>query len=695
MNPIIVVRKPTPFSTPSIDFQNLSYLGLDILTESGSKPSERFYAAYFESKEKQELFDRLSYREVLTLIKKYRPNFVITDSLTEFGSEKKSIMRFLSRLPPDVSVVVATKTSNHTIPVQTLAKKIGIKVNRKLSALQTAQVVVQLVKRGYGQILDVFDDEVLILVSRPRSKGKGGWSQRRFERSLDEIVQRATRDLIRDLENLGFDFETYSEKSNQGLRSSRIIVYGDATKVFSSVNTKKYHPAVIKLVRKPKNRFKFLPLSATTPSVALSSSSRKLIVGLDPGLTFGIALVDLDGRIVKTASIKHALRSEILDFILSHGSPLIVCSDVSPMPKQVEKIASLSNAIKFSPPHDLSKSEKKGLTENFRVRNAHEMDALAAALKGYKSVRSTIEKIQSQSQGLSRSQREAVIALVLRGLPIEEAKALIRVQQTDVHSEEDTILSEEQKISMERYLRLLSFLSHTEETIQHMQEYQAQLLKDNEFLAKEVDELQAELRRRKSKEISMAMASEEVRQKSRIINQLRDEIDRLRAMLRNAEKQVEDAKQMLWLRNYMNGVPVRVLKRFTNSEIEKADRIYHLQERDVFYFEDVSGGGRITAELIGMLNPKAIIYRKGEFTQISKYELLRRGIPIFKEPKTGFLKIGEIGVITQKALEEGIKQGEQEIIEFERKLTKEKLEAILSEYREARKELDDDGPPPE
>ncbi len=684
-----MVREPISFSASSTNFQEFSYLGLDILTESGSRPSDRYYAAYCESKEKQELFDRLSYREVVDLIHKYRPNYVVTDSLTEFGSEKKSIMHFLSRLPPDVSVIVATKTNNQTLPVQILAKKIGIKVNKKLSALQTAQVVVQLVKRGYGQILDVFDDEVLILVSRPRSKGKGGWSQRRYERSLDEIVQRATRDLTRDLEHMGFDFETYSEKSNQGLRSSRIIVYGDATKVFSSISTRKYHPAIIRLVRKPKNRFKFLPLSATTPSIALSGSSRKLIVGLDPGLTFGIALVDLNGKMVKTTSIKRALRSEILDFILSHGSPLIVCSDVSPMPKQVEKIASLSNAIKFAPTHDLSKSEKKGLTENYRVRNAHEMDALAAALKGYKSVKSTIEKIQSQSHGLSRSQREAVIALVLRGLPIEEAKALIQVQQADVQPKESAIMYEEQTISMERYLRLLSFLSHTEEIIQHMQEYQAQLLRDNEFLAKQVEELQAELRRRKSKEISMAMANEEVRQKSKIVTQLRNEIDRLKIVLKNTEKQVEDAKQMLWLRNYMNGVPVRVLRRFTNAEIEKADRIYHLQEREVFYFEDVSGGGRITAELIGMLNPKAIIYRKGEFTQISKYELMRRGIPIFKEPRTGFLKVGEIGVITQKALEEGIKHGEKEIEEFERKLTKEKLEAILSEYREARREIEE------
>ena len=684
-------NKNSPGST--LLFSEKRILGIDILPESSDSSNKRYYAGYLESNEEQIIYDKLSLPALLKLLWTKEIDYLVIDSLTELGSHSHEVRKFLSRMPPKTKVIIVTRIqSNRTETIQFLARKIGVRVNQKLSPLQTAQVVVKLVKHGIGSVLDAFEDEVLVTITRPRSKGKGGWSQRRFERSLDEIVQQAVRQVEFVLKENDMDYDLYIEKSNFGFRTAKIVVYSQAEKVFSVISPRDYFPARVKLSRKTKSKFSFSPISGTEVSVPLHKG-RKLIVGIDPGLTVGIGIVDIEGRFVAVKSIKSATRSEILDYIMQHGTPLIICSDVAPMPKQVEKLAVISNAIKYSPPNELSRTEKRQLTEGKPVKNAHEMDALAAAIKGFKAFRSQIFKVLDKIPSLPRSEKEIIISMVLRGLPLEDAITLSNSLKERREGEKEDIgveKAEPKTIPFEQYLRLIKYLASVEESISYLQQYQSEILRENEQLREKVKELRNELKRRKSDEIVKTMTSEEVRLKTIRIKDLEDQLTVLKKKLLDAEKRVEEAKQMLWLRHYKNAIPVRVIRKFTNEEIEFAERIQHIEEREVFYFEDVNGGGRSTAELMIMLNPKAIMYGKGEFTEIAKFELFRREIPIFKAPRTGFIYVGEIGVITREALEAGIAKGMKKIAEFERKLTLEKLEAILSEYREQRRELEED-----
>ena len=58
---------------------------------------------------------------------------------------------------------------------------------------------------------------------------------------------------------------------------------------------------------------------------------RGLIVGIDPGITTGIAILDLYGNVVKVCSKRNMGKNEIIRTITNFGHPLIITSDVNPL----------------------------------------------------------------------------------------------------------------------------------------------------------------------------------------------------------------------------------------------------------------------------------------------------------------------------------------------------------------------------
>ena len=75
-----------------------------------------------------------------------------------------------------------------------------------------------------------------------------------------------------------------------------------------------------------------------------NKSARDIIVGFDPGLTVGIAILNLKGQLISLASFKEIRRSEIISFIIGYGSTVLVATDVYSPPKTVRKLASTLNS---------------------------------------------------------------------------------------------------------------------------------------------------------------------------------------------------------------------------------------------------------------------------------------------------------------------------------------------------------------
>ena len=125
----------------------------------------------------------------------------------------------------------------------------------------------------------------------------------------------------------------------------------------------------------------------------MNPAGKGIVVGVDPGTTVGIAVLDTKGNLLLVASRKGARRNEVVNLISGFGKPLVVSTDRNPPPKYVEKLSSNFGAKIFFPEHHITMIEKRRLTKEFseEIKNSHQLDALAAAVKAWKNYRRTFE----------------------------------------------------------------------------------------------------------------------------------------------------------------------------------------------------------------------------------------------------------------------------------------------------------------
>jgi predicted RNase H-like nuclease (RuvC/YqgF family) len=128
-----------------------------------------------------------------------------------------------------------------------------------------------------------------------------------------------------------------------------------------------------------------------------------LIVGIDIGTTTGIVSLDLEGNLILMQSKKNFSRSDISELILKFGNPVIIASDISLVPKSIEKIASMFSAKTIKPEKNLTRLEKNKIInsrrwEGFRLlcSNRHEKDALIAAAYAFTKIENLLKKLDKK-----------------------------------------------------------------------------------------------------------------------------------------------------------------------------------------------------------------------------------------------------------------------------------------------------------
>lgn len=140
-----------------------------------------------------------------------------------------------------------------------------------------------------------------------------------------------------------------------------------------------------------------------------------LIVGIDAGATAAFAVVDFDGNVVRFGSGK-AWGEDELSKRIAPFEPQIIACDTRPANKLAQKLKAVFSARLYSPPRSLAVLEKQLMTRGYAVKNSHERDALAAALKAFHSVENQLRKTQRRAR--ERGRVEEVQRLrreVLRG----------------------------------------------------------------------------------------------------------------------------------------------------------------------------------------------------------------------------------------------------------------------------------------
>ena len=120
-----------------------------------------------------------------------------------------------------------------------------------------------------------------------------------------------------------------------------------------------------------------------------------MIVGIDPGVTTAVAILDINGNVLNLHSRRDMKKSDIINHILKFGNPIIISSDVDVVPKTVENIARKFGCVLYSPDRQVSFAQKKKITRDYSeiTKNHHEIDALSACMKAWKHYRPMFSKI--------------------------------------------------------------------------------------------------------------------------------------------------------------------------------------------------------------------------------------------------------------------------------------------------------------
>ena len=154
---------------------------------------------------------------------------------------------------------------------------------------------------------------------------------------------------------------------------------------------------------------------------------KSLIVGVDPGTYVGIAVFDVNMRLISSTTITNAGKEGAVHEISKHGTPIVVACDVAQPPESVVQIASYYNARLVHPKNDMHERDKTEMAAKFKPGTVHERDAIAAVVSFFNESGNKIRWIEKalRDRGLSNIE-EDVKRFAFSGMRVDDAiKALV------------------------------------------------------------------------------------------------------------------------------------------------------------------------------------------------------------------------------------------------------------------------------
>ncbi len=317
---------------------------------------------------------------------------IATDNIYELGSNDREVVKVLSLFPESVEVVQVTYVNGEFKDIRDVAKLYGIEVQGKPNPLRTAYLAALLASKGAGTKIKLIENKTKIIISKGRKSGPGGMSSNRYKRHLRGLVLRVFKQVKEALDKNGFDYDVIVKKTKAGMESAAFVVYASRDSLYGIVKTMKGHDVNLEIRPVYKTKIEFTDRK---------TSSKPLIIGIDPGIEVGIAAIDLYGKPVLLDSRRGIDRDDIISLIREKGVPIILSTDVNPLPDAVKKLAGALNSKIYVPEKSLSVDEKQEMLNQYcerfglKITNPHIRDALAAALKAYNEIEKKIRQSES------------------------------------------------------------------------------------------------------------------------------------------------------------------------------------------------------------------------------------------------------------------------------------------------------------
>lgn len=628
---------------------------------------------------------------MIGIVKSSQALYLASDNIYELVKNPSQIPHLCLQLQPNTKLVQITGSPVHGFtPLTKLMKQHGLNVSGKLFPLVAAEACAILASRKLGYIVEPFENETKIIVSRSRSKGSGGWSQKRYSRLYDTAINQEAKKIESNLIERRFDFDKNVTKSKFGAQKVVFSVYSPISEITKIVKKQRGELCRVNIHPVNKERVEFIPLSQ---QVQTKSSLRRLIVGIDPGLTIGLSIMDLNGRILKISSYREASRGQIIREITNYGKPSLICVDVYPYPAYVEKISAVLNSRLYTPRSVMTVSEKNEISrrlamqQGVNVKNAHQRDSLASAYKGYAKFRSEFEKIERNYRDVyDKSLRDEIKNLLVKGKTLADAIEEINQSLTGVKTVKEKIVKPTLKQKPELdVVELKKEFDTLQEQLDWERSKNTEFYSEIKVLEEKLENLQFRLDEDKSEYIEKIQ-----REKAYIIleNQISHSKERINLLENEIERysdRIDELKRVVWLRGHKGWVPLKVIRKFTQDEIERTAENYGLGPGDIVLILDTTGGGGQTAEKLFSYKIKAIIGDVDHLSYNARKKLIESQVPIAKPADIEIIRIDEIAIIKEGDLNRLISEAKEEIDLIVTKKKESFLDNLIDEYRKERK----------
>jgi len=169
------------------------------------------------------------------------------------------------------------------------------------------------------------------------------------------------------------------------------------------------------------------------------------------------------------------------------------------------------------------------------------------------------------------------------------------------------------------------------------------------------------------------------------------EIERLRSVLRSERKHIKKLKKSLERQKKMEAieetrglVKLKPLSAFTREAVLQAAGQFGLENGDLAYLEDASGGGKSTVELLQERGIAGVVV-EDEMSATLTDHFFDLGIAVFKSQSLPVQKINSLPFVRPEDLSAAWEDWQKEMEARQAKKETEKLESIFEEYRVERK----------
>jgi len=606
--------------------------GVDILPSSSPQSSKEPHYALIILKngEVWEKYSDVALRRIIRLAWEHKPEIISIDNIFELGANERNVVKIISMLPPETSVVQVNVSEEKISKLWEVAKQAKlISEYSKFPPLKTAYLAAILAYKGYGSKVKVYEEKTKIIITKGRSLTQGGMSQLRYRRHVRGLILQAVRKIKEALEEHGIDYDLVVRKTESGFDGAVFTVYAPRAKLYGIVSPMKGHD--IRVIIRPVYRGK-IEFEHVKPRIL--TRKRPLIVGIDPGMITGVAVLDIDGEVLRVFSGKNIDRAIIVKEIEKYGKPLIIASDVYPPPEALEKLASTLRAKLYTPQQSLSQSEKEELVKTYleniessiEVEDTHQRDALAAAINAWKSFRTKLEQIENYVSKMELDvDVDKIKADVIKGLSIAQAveKEIFRKLTLELRARAEEKKIEEKTVKQPKVSETLL------KEIKKLEKEKAQLKERLIEARKEILELKKQLESY-HKQINIQVKTvREIQTLSREVRRLSEELKKYEKENLRLKQEITDLKSLIITiskHSYRLAVPVSTL---TLTSLSKAEREYGPIGKDsvIYVINPVFVQKEALSKLV-KAEVLSIIAHKPEEEFIRSVE--NQGIPVLK-----------------------------------------------------------------